>query len=136
MYLHRLASGLFLALINLFGIGMLVFGTFQNHPEYALAGGTCVLAVIAWLLVDAFFIPGMVRQANESGTPKNFVSLGAVNLDPSFSATLAKAGQNPTERKKRSAIPDGYEIPWRQEQPQATVRMYRNSEDIPRSDDA
>lgn len=127
-YLKRALSGLFLALTNASGLIMLVLGAIQEIPEYLMVGATAVLAAMVWWFLDAFFIPGMVRQINDTDRPSSFVSLGAVNLDPSFSATMAGADRSKIERPKKSSLPKDYEMPWRKEGEKPTVVRYRTED--------
>ena len=127
-YLKRAMSGLFLALMNFFGIAASLLGVMQNMPEYLMIGGTTLLAVAAWWLLDAFFIPGMVRQLNDTDRPRSFVSLGAVNMDPSFSATMAGADVPREAGSKKANLPEDFEMPWRKKQEKPTVVRYRSDD--------
>ncbi len=127
-YLKRAMSGLFLAFMNFFGVIALMLGTTQNVPEYLIIGGTTLLAVAAWWLLDAFFIPSMVHQLNDANRPASYVSLGAVNLDPSFSATMAGAEISQNDGHSKSSLPEGYEMPWRKERNKPTVVRYRSDD--------
>ena len=128
MYLRRAMSGLFLALMSFLGIILLVIGATRVSPEYMMAGGTTLLAVCVWCVLDLFFIPGMVRQINEPDDGASYVSLGAVNMDPSFSATMAGAGQTRTDGHRKSALPEDYEMPWRKPREKPTVVRYRSED--------
>ena len=121
-------SGLFLALMNFFAIVTLIFGAIQSITEYLMIGGTTLLAVAAWWILDAFFIPGMVRQLNDADRPRSFVSLGAVNMDPSFSATMAGAEVARKTGQKKSSLPEDFEMPWRKTQEKPTVVRYRSDD--------
>ncbi|MEL7153077.1 MAG: NINE protein [Pseudomonadota bacterium] len=128
MYLKRTMSGLFLAMVNVAGMVMLAIGVLKDVPEYLMAGGTMVLAVVVWCLLDAFFIPGMVRHINEPDGERSYVSLGAVNMDPSFSATMAGSNQPPSAAKPKPVLPDDYEMPWRKPRDKPTVVRYRSED--------
>ena len=128
MYLHRPLSGLFLALINITGTILLGIGFGQQSPEYLMIGGTILLAVIAWCLLDAFLIPSMVHGINEPETERNYASLAAVNLDPSHPATTVGVVQSASDAPRRSALPDDYQRPWQKEREKPTIVRYRSEE--------
>ncbi|MEM9060770.1 MAG: TM2 domain-containing protein [Pseudomonadota bacterium] len=127
-YLKRPLSGLFLLMICLTGMVLAIFGTSARIPEYVMAGGTCVLAVLVWWILDAFFIPGWVDQINEEGQDRPYVSVAAVNMDPSFGATMSAAGRNP-DAKTRPALSESHDLPWRQERKQQEILRYHTSDE-------
>ena len=127
-YLNRPLSGLSLACTNVLGIAFLVFGVLQELPEYRVVGSAMAMAVLAWWIVDAFFIPGIVRQLSEADRPSSFVSLGAVNMDPSFSATMVGANPKTKHMTRKSNLPEDYEMPWRKEREPPTVVRYRSED--------
>ena len=92
-----------------------------------MVGGTCLIGVLCWVILDAFFIPSMVAALNEPDGPRSYVSLAAVDMDPSFSATLGQARVERTG-EKRSGLPEGYEMPWRKERERPTVVRYRSED--------
>ncbi|MEL6999923.1 MAG: NINE protein [Pseudomonadota bacterium] len=133
-YLKRPLSGLFLLMINLSGVALAFYGATAQFPEYVMAGGTCLLAVFAWWILDAFFIPGWVRHLNGEDEERSYVSAAAVNMDPSFSATFAAAGRDP-DAPPRPALSDDLSLPWRQERKPQEVLRYSSYEDEPGPDD-
>lgn len=133
-YLKRPLSGLFLLMINLSGVALSFYGVTAQFPEYVMAGGTCLLAVFAWWILDAFFIPGWVRHLNGEDEERSYVSAAAINMDPSYSATLAAVGRDPGARA-RSALSEDLSLPWRQERKPQEVLRYSSYEDEPGPDD-
>ena len=131
--IHRMYLGLWgTALLMLGGtvIGMAVFlqGLSSELPIRIMMNSVPLVAMWTWWVLDLFWLPGMVRKANgEDDRAKSFVSLGAVNMDPSFSATRRAAGQDDPDGPQKSSLPDDYVRPWQKKAEKPTV--YRPGED-------
>jgi len=115
-YLGRPGAGLMYALIGIGGAALYSTGVTEANERMQLVGIIAGGMVAAGLLVDLFMIPGMVERLNNPGREGGSFILPGANLDPSFQATVKRAGlEERPERPRKSRIPEGYVMPWRQD---------------------
>ena len=114
-YLARGATALLFCVFHIAGWALLIYSK-HTQDEDMLWGGLLLLAACgAWLLVDLIFIPAMVDGYNDKlDEAEGPYTRGPISTDPSFQATLKKAGVVTSGSGKKS-IPDDYVLPWRQD---------------------
>ena len=128
-YLQRPLSGATQCIFLFAGLTVAWLGSTSPDQSLLLAGATCFLGTVVWILMDAALIPGMVRACNgeqEVGA-RTFIN-GPVNLDPSFSATKDRAGMS-DEPTGKPRLPEDYEMPWRKDSQKPTVVRYRSQDE-------
>lgn len=128
MYLGLWMTAVFMLIGLLIGVVLLVMGLGSNDPIRISMYSLPLVAMITWWVIDLFLLPGMVDRVNETEEDrKPFVSVAAVNLDPSHSATMRASGASP-EMQKRNALPEDYVRPWQKEREESEILRYRTEE--------
>lgn len=128
MYLRLWGTGLLMLAGLLASLAMLALGLASEIPIRVMVHSIPLVAMLTWWLLDLFWLPGLVRNANGEGDrERSFVSLAAVNMDPSFSATRSAAGHDDSGGPQKSSLPDDYVRPWKKESEKPAV--YRPGED-------
>ena len=128
MYLRLWGTGLLMLGGTVTGIAVFVQGLESGLPIRIMMYSLPLAAMWTWWVLDLFWLPGMVRKANgEDERERSFVSLGVVNMDPSFSATRKAAGQDEPDGPQKSSLPEDYVRPWKQDSKKPAV--YRPGED-------
>lgn len=122
-YLRQHSSAILMVAMHVAGWICVILSPQMDSVGMTWIGVALLAAVVAWVLVDAVFLPSMVADWNDRVTQHEGPFMpGSFSNDPGFQATLAKAGASAPPRSGKRAIPDGYEMPWR-----------RNDEGTPQS---
>ena len=147
-YLGRGGSGAMMLLLTLVGTGTLIWIAVSLGDLSAMSEGefadrmqqspwflptAALFAIVAlWWLSDAILIAIMIlsdaeKKADAAADESRFIATTA-NLDPSFQATRAAAGLEPSS-DRRSGLPEGYVLPWRRENDGLKQRIYKPGEE-------
>ncbi|MEM7210976.1 MAG: TM2 domain-containing protein [Pseudomonadota bacterium] len=128
MYLGLWMTAVFMLIGLMGGVVLLVLAIGTGDPVRISLYSLPLAAMTTWWVIDLISLPGMVERVNGSEeNRKPFVSIAAVNLDPSFSATRRTLGAT-EEHTGRSALPDDYVRPWQKEHKEAEIVRYRSEE--------
>lgn len=126
MYLRLWGTGFLMLAGSLASTTVFVLGLSSDIPIRIMTNTVPLVAMWTWWVLDLFWLPGMVRNANGEGD-RAFVSLASVNLDPSFSVTRMAAGRGTSAEPQKSSLPEDYVRPWKKESEKPAV--YRPGED-------
>lgn len=156
-FLGRWRSGLTLLLLTIACVSLVILALGPLLPEIAqvedpdamdedafaqramgspyMMPATILAGIISlWLLADLILVALIVLKdaeqedlaRQEAGSHRVY----AANMDPSFQATQQAVDLDSfDERPRRSAIPDDYVMPWRQENPRGEQKIYKPDED-------
>ena len=127
-YMRRHGSAIMMIFFFVAGAGAAIFGWLQEDKEFLYGGALGLTVVGAMMLVDLVMIPQMIEGLNDPDGSDRRISMIGANLDPSFQATMRRAGrEEEDDRPRKSALPEGYERPWKQKKDE--TEHYRPGED-------
>lgn len=116
IYLARGVSAMLFIVAHFGAWAFLFYIQYTDKTHLAMPGLVMLAAVYAWLIVDLIFIPAMADKFNDRlDRDQGPYLAGPMSLNPSFHATMRKAGALSENQPAKKAIPDNYVMPWRRE---------------------